>query len=278
MFRIYDLNYNEVELPVDRLGFGFKALDINISPIKYESIYSESSYADQLHKRYPKDREVSINVLNTSYNTRDWRLKRDKMYSFLRNLGAFYIAEEYQPYKLLKVIVDESYELERPTITWQMGEIPLKILDSPFKKSLHKTLDIDKEGVLHNGKWAYGMGLSHNSSDWQYSFTNESIRFLNAGTESIKMIRQQESEVTLSIGSNATYVEIYDGKNLFRLNKAVNKGDTLVLRGRHFYLNGQNCLEDTNATFLEIHQGWNDWEVRNVSSYEIKIDFRFLYD
>lgn len=170
MFKIYDLNYKEVRFPVDDLGFGFKSLDIDIGPVIYENIYTQSIRADKLVKRYPKDRSVSINAMFTSYNTIDWRLKRDVIYEFLRTLGVFYVAEEYQPFKLLKVIVDTDYMPDRPVNIWGMLEIPLKIIDTPFKQSLHTTLDIDREGVRWNDKWGYGMGLSSEREQWKYSF------------------------------------------------------------------------------------------------------------
>src|SRR5699024_3514612 len=113
MFKIYDLNYNEVDFPVDSLGYGLKGLDINIGPVIYENIYSQSNYADKLVKRYAKDRNASVNILFTSMDTIDWRLKRDRVYEFFRSLGVFYVAEAYQPFKLLKVIVDEDYEVDR---------------------------------------------------------------------------------------------------------------------------------------------------------------------
>ena len=40
MFKIYDLNFKEVSLPVERLGYGMKALDISVGPIIYDTVYS----------------------------------------------------------------------------------------------------------------------------------------------------------------------------------------------------------------------------------------------
>ena len=283
MFKIYNLNFNEVKLPVDDLGFGLKSLDINIGPVIYENIYTSSSRADQLVKRYPKDRDVSINAMFTAYNTVDWRLKRDSVYSFFRNLGVFYIAEIYQPYKLLKVIVDESYEVDRPVIRWGLLEIPLKIIDTPFKQSLHTTLDIDKEGIRWNDKWGYGMGLSSDSSEWKYSFDTDSgqsydFKFLNAGTEPVKLIQQKESRIRVEFKVSGSWFEISDGTTTFRLNKSYVKGDALVIRGSKIFFNGQSVLQDTNRNFLTVKQGMNTWQTRGPKYYDFSIDFRFLYD
>ena len=283
MFKIYNLNFNEVKLPTDDLGFGLKSLDINVGPIIYENIYTSSSRADQLVKRYPKDRNVSINAMFTAYNTVDWRLKRDRVYSFFRNLGVFYIAESYQPYKLLKVIVDESYEVDRPINTWGLLEIPFKIIDTPFKQSLHTTLDIDSEGVRWNDKWGYGMGLSSDSSEWKYSFDTDSgqsydFKFLNAGTEAGKLIQQKESRIRVEFKVAGSWFEISDGTTTFRLNKSYVKGDVLVIRGSKIFFNGQNVLQDTNRNFLTVKQGMNTWQTRGPKYYDFSIDFRFLYD
>ena len=278
MFKIYDLNYKEVSLPVDDLGFGLKSLDINVGPIIYENIYTSSSRADQLVKRYPKNRDVSINAMFTAYNTVDWRLKRDRVYSFFRNLGVFYIAESYQPYKLLKVIVDESYEVDRPVIRWGLLEIPLKIIDTPFKQSLHTTLDIDAEGVRWNDKWGYGMGLSSDSSQWKYKFTNTNPRFYNAGTEDIKLIQQKESLIMLVPKESVPWIEISDGTTTFRLNRQTTIDSPLTLKGHQIRVNNANVLDQTNREFLTIKKGWNNWEIRGIKNFEIEVDFRFLYD
>src|SRR5699024_8967841 len=231
----------------------------------------------QLVKRYPKDRTVSINAMFTSYDTVDWRLKRDKMYAFFRNLGVFYVAESYQPYKLLKVIVDEDYDVERPVNIWGTLEIPLKIIDTPFKQSLHTTLDIDSEGVRWNDKWGYGMGLSSDSSEWKYKFTNTNPRFYNSGTEEIKLIQQKESLIRLVPKESVPWIEISDGTTTFRLNRRTTIDSPLTLKGHQIRVNNANVLDQTNREFLTIKKGWNNWEIRGISKFEIEIDFRFLY-
>ena len=279
MFKIYDLNYKEVSSPVDDLGFGLKSLDINVGPIIYENIYTSSSRADQLVKRYPKDRNVSINAMFTSHDTVDWRLKRDRVYSFFRNLGVFYVSEIHQPFKLLKVIVDESYEVDRPVIRWGLLEIPLKIIDTPFKQSIHTTLDIDSEGIRWNDKWGYGMGLSSDKSEWKYKFTNTNPRFYNAGTEDIKLIQQKESIITLIAREKTNKIEIVDENGtIFSLQANIESGMAVRIKGSKITLVNTNVLQYTNRNFLTVKKGWNNWEVRGINKFEIEFDFRFLYD
>ena len=285
MFKIYDLNYKEVSLPVDDLGYGMKTpknigLDVEIGPVIYENIYSQSSYADKLVKRYPKDRTVSLIVSVISYHESDvdWRLKRDRVYAFFRNLGVFYVAEAEQPYKLLKVTIDADYNYDQLNQDWARAEIPLKIIDTPFKQSLHTTLDIDSEGVRWNDKWGYGMGLSSDSSEWKYKFTNTNPRFYNAGTEDIKLIQQKGSLIRLIPKESVPWLEISDGTTTFRLNRQTTIDSPLTLKGHQIRVNNANVLDQTNREFLTIKKGWNNWQIRGISKFEIEIDYRFLYD
>src|SRR5699024_2234590 len=219
--------------PKDKLGYGLKGLDISIGPVIYENIYSQSSYADKLVKRYPKDRNASINILFTSMDTIDWRLKRDRVYAFFRNLGVFYIAESYQPFKLLKVIVDEDYEVDRPVNIWGQSEISLKIIDTPFKQSLHTTGTIGSEGMLFNNKWAYGMGTWFAENYWQYEFNKVKPTFYNAGDEEVKLIQQKESLITLKLNAVPTngLIDIDDGTTTFKLLRDFKVGDVIRIHG-----------------------------------------------
>ena len=282
MFKIYDLNYKEVSLPVERLGYGIKALDISIGPIIYDTVYSNGNRADTPIKRYPKDREVSINILTTSADTSDWRMKRDQVYTFFRRLGVFYVAESYQPFKLLKVMVDEGYEVDRPVTRWGLAEIPLKVIDTPFKQSLHTTGTIGSEGMLFNNKWAYGMGTWFAENYWQYEFSGVKPTFYNAGDEEVKLIQQKESLITLKINAVPPngLIDIDDGVTTFKLWYDFKVGDVLRIHGDKVTLNGKNVLGDTNFNFLTVKTGWNYWDVRGVPNrdYEFKIDFRYLYD
>src|SRR5699024_11207185 len=153
--------------------------------------------------------------------------------AFFRNLGVFYIAESYQPFKLLKVIVDEDYEVDRPVNIWGQSEISLKIIDTPFKKSLHTTLDIDSDGIRFNDKWAYGMGTWFAENYWQYSFTNEDATSYNAGDEEVKLIQQKESLITLKINAVPTngLIDIDDGVTTFKLWYDFKAGDVLRIHG-----------------------------------------------
>ncbi|WP_020007412.1 phage tail domain-containing protein [Salinicoccus albus] len=286
-FKIYDIDKNEVNFPIDSLGYGMKTpgnigFDIVIGSVIYENVYSQSSYTDKLVKRYPKDREVNIVLSFVAMDETDWRLKRDEIYSFFRNLGIFYVAETHQPFKLLKVTVDSGYTMEEISLTWGRAEIPLKIIDTPFKQSLHTTTDLDSEGIRFNDKWAYGMGTWFAENYWQYEFTGVKPTFYNAGDEEVKLIQQKESLITLKLNAVPTngLIDIDDGTTTFKLWYDFKVGDVIRIHGKHVTLNGKNVLGDTNFNFLTVKTGWNYWDVRGIPNrdYEFKIDFRYLYD
>src|SRR5699024_12061049 len=86
---------------------------------------------------------------------------------------------------------------DRPVNIWGQSEISLKIIDTPFKQSLHTTGTIGSEGMLFNNKWAYGMGTWFAGNYWKYEFTKVKPTFYNAGDEEVKLIQQKESLITL---------------------------------------------------------------------------------
>ena len=133
--------------------------------------YTAQALIDR-NRRINGERDITISFLFNEINsefikdTEDWRLKRDVVYKFFRRLGAFYIAEQYQPHKLLKVVVDGNYNVDRPITRWGLSEIPLKVLDTPFKRSLYTSLTLNDEGAQFNDKWSAGMGILTDSSTW----------------------------------------------------------------------------------------------------------------
>ena len=258
MFKVYDSNFKEVKIPVDRLGFGSRALEINVGPVIYENVYSQSRRADTLVKRYAKDRQVSIVLMVSGMDETDFRMKRDELYSFFRNLGIFFVAEEQQPFKLIKVIVNDDYDIDRQTPEIAMPEIPLKIIDTPFKQSLHTTGTIGSEGMLFNNKWAYGMGTWFAENYWQYEFLEGIPYNENLLGDSDKSYNNANSNIAnypikedLKVGEKVTvsiYGKLGSGRVSFALyNTSAGSDDYLV--GRVFPEDFDDELGAYVATF-----------------------------
>lgn len=411
MVRIYDVNMEEVLMPKDEeLHYGSYPLELILS-----SIQTERSG----RKTIPVARSASLRVFIIASRHTDMDLKISNVFDFFRSLGAFYVAKENEPFKLLKVEVNNEYTPDIGNTALTEFEIPLTVIKPFYRQSLHTTSDIDSEGVRWNDKWGYGMGLSAERKQWKYSFDPDTLfnpniipldavdweagnwyttngtagamagnirtkinkisvtkgatyafqdksayvsairviyilhynngeyigstggwemidrggkttftakgdevrlslapmsgftinlnfinhvdnrilmkmeigsvhteiiagtttfQFFNAGTESVKLIQQKESIVTVKIKSNAEWFEIFDGDKTFRLNKSVKNGDVLEIKGHIITLNGNNVISNTNRTFLTVKRGMNDWSIRNLASFDFDINFRFLYD
>ncbi len=275
MLKFYDSNMKEVFLPKDYgLHYGSYPLELSVSSIEYEK---------RGNKRVPVGRQASLRAFIISSNYTDMHMKIDRVFEFFRRLGEFYIASAHTPFKLLKVSVEQSYTIDFGNTVLTDFEIPLIVHKPYFKQSLHTTLDIDSEGIRWNDKWGYGMGLSSDNSEWKYSFDTDNgyaydFKFLNAGTEAVKLIQQKESRIRVEFKVAGSWFEISDGTTTFRLNKSYVKGDVLVIRGSKVFFNGQNVLQDTNRNFLTVKQGMNTWQTRGPKYYDFSIDFRFLYD
>lgn len=272
-FKVYDSEMNEVRLPGDAyLHYGSYPLKLEISGFDYEK-YGR--------KTVVTGRQALIQGFIVAADPIDMDMKMSNVYEFFRRLGEFYVAKESEPFKLLKVEADQSYTLESDTNgVLTEFEISLTVHKPYFKQSLHTSMDIDAEGMQFNDKWAYGMGTWFPENYWQYSFANEDPTFYNAGTEEVKLIQQKDSEITLIINSVPPndLIDIDDGVTTFKLFKACEPGDVLKISGHKVTLNGVNVMGDTNGNFLTAKKGWNYWDIRGVTDFDFKIDFRYLYD
>lgn len=274
MVKFYDENYKEVYLPGDSgLHYGSIPLELTISSIQMEKAGGKSK---------PVGRTASLRGAIIASDDIDMDMKMDNVMTFLRRLGEFYVAKANTPFKLLKVEVLDSYDIEPGNGVLTEFVVPLNVLKPFYKQSLHTTGTIGSEGMLFNNKWAYGMGTWFAENYWQYEFSGVKPTFYNAGDEEVKLIQQKESMITLKLNAVPTngLIDIDDGTTTFKLWYDFKAGDVIRIHGDRVTLNGKNVLGDTNFNFLTVKTGWNYWDVRGVPNreYEFKIDFRYLYD
>lgn len=224
MVKFYDKNMNEVYLPKDTdLHYGSYPLELNISSIEYEK---------QGKNRVPIGRQASLSAFIIASREIDMKLKIKQVYEFFRTLGEFYVSDSDTPFELLKVSVDQSYDIGFGNGALIDYEIPLTVHKPYFKQSLHTTLDIDREGVRWNDKWGYGMGLSSEREQWKYSFEP------NPTAVNLDKTMFEQGSMFLSNGQNA------DGNTqLGRL-----KNHYSVIKGQSYRLN----LNETGGTINYI--------------------------
>lgn len=289
-FKIYDLNFNPVPLPVDDLGYGLRGLDLVVSSIGQE--VTEHTIPGRPGKITTgvrdDDRDMTIKARIKAMNATDYRLKRDRVFAFFRSLGAFYVTESQQGNKLMKVRVVEQYTPERPDNlqTYAFVDIPLQIDGHPYWISRFKTMQLhESQGISTDGKWSFGMGLSVSPENLTYQYENAGeFNIYNAGIP-LKTIQEKDNcEIKIEIKQNVTSFMLYDstgGKWEYNPNKnddwKLEPGDVIIFNGHDVRLNKTTIMERTNRYYPIIKDGINKFEMSGLSNYKITFDFRFKY-
>ncbi len=290
-FKIYDLNFNPVPLPVDDLGYGLRGLDLIVSSIGQE--VTEHTIPGRPGKITTgvrdDDRDMSISARIKAMNATDYRMKRDRVYSFFRGLGAFYVTEAQQGNKLMKVRVIERYTPERPDNlqTYAFVDIPLKIDGHPYWISRHKTMDLhNNKGVPANGNWSFGMGLDVSADDLTYQYENVSeFSIYNAGIPLKTILEKDDCEIKIEIKQNVTSFLLYDSTGRkWEYNSAkesswsLKPGDVIIFNGHDVRLNKTTIMERTNRYYPVLKSGINTLRIYGLLQYKITFNFRFKYD
>jgi len=287
-FKIYDLNFNHIPLPVDDLNYGLIGLDLFVSSI------GEDITPHNIPRRpgniiagaRDNERDISISAMINSMNSTDYKLKRDRVYAFFKGLGSFYVTETQQGNKLLKVRVVEQYTPERINRRVAALDIPLQIDGQPYWISRYKTMDLhNNRGIPANGHWSFGMGIdvSPDNLIYQYENVNE-FNIYNAGIP-IKTIQEKDNcEIKIEIKQNVTSFILYDatgGKWEYNPTKnsdwKLKPGDVITFNGHDVRLNKTTIMERTNRYYLIIKEGINKFKVDGLTQYKITFDFRFKY-
>ena len=143
MFKIFDLDMNEIPLPD-----GVKPLDIFVGSIakerQTEAIPGRNGIVD--YGTNYTERSVELSLWIISSDSIDYRLLRNELYALFDEGNAFYIGESNVPSRVLKVAVDDSYIPERITRRHASVEISCRTLDSVFWESTYTTLELHDSG------------------------------------------------------------------------------------------------------------------------------------
>lgn len=279
MFQIYDEDFNLVPLPFDDWGYGLKELDLQISSTGQEvTEHTLSGVPGTLITGYRDNtREVNLHALLKAEDAKDFRLKRDQVFAFFKRLETFYVSENYQDYKVMKVRVVESYSFQRPdnNQTFSTVDIPLKIVGQPYWISRYKSLELPEDVKIDL------------SIDSTYQYSNQSSFIIqNAGTVPIKTIQEKDNcIITIDIKQSVTSFKLYDATGRhFEYNPAKDSkwslvsGNKIVLNGHYMTMNHTPIMERTNRYFLHLLPGENPFSVEGLTNYSISFDFRFKFD
>jgi phage-related protein len=290
-FQIYDLNFNPIPLPVDELGYGLRGLDLIVSSIGQE--VTEHSIAGMpgniITGVRDADRDMTMQARIKAMNPTDYRLKRDRVYSFFKELGAFYVTESHQMNKLMKVRVVNQFTPERPQNlrTFATVDIPLKIDGKPYWISRSTTMDLhNNKGIPANGKWSFGMGLDVTPDNLIYQYENQpEFTIYNAG-RFLKTVQEKDNcEIKIEINEDVTSFMLYDDTGRYweynpsrRSEWAIAAGDEIIFNGHDVRLNGTTIMERTNRYYFVLNRGINRFRVMGLSNHKITFDFRFKYN
>lgn len=289
--KIYDLNFNPVPLPVDDLGYGLRGLDLIVSSIGQE--VTEHSTPGRpgniITGVRDADRSMTLHARIKAMNPTDYRFKRDRVYSFFKGLGAFYVTETYQGNKLMKVRVIDQYTPERPENlrTYATVDIPLKTDGQPYWISRFKTMDLhNNKGVPTNGNWSFGMGIDVSPDNLVYQHENKSeFTIFNAGRQIKTVLEKGHCEIKIEIRQVVTSFMLYDDTGRYwEYNPTRNEdwslrnGDVIIFNGHDVRLNGTTIMERTNRYYPVINSGINKFKIDGLLYYRATFDFRFKYD
>jgi len=290
-FQIYDLGFNPIPLPTDELGYGLRGLDVSVSSIS-QDVTEHSMHGvpgNIITGVTDRDREIMLHARLRAKDATDFRLKRDRVYSFFKRLGSFYVTESQQGNKLMKVRVIDSYEFERPenNRTFATVEIPLKIDGQPYWISRFTSMDLHRnQAVPFHGGWSFGMGLDVESDRLTYQHSNKaSFNIYNAGTVPLKTIQELDNcIITIKVNETVNNFTLFDATGrYFEYNPMRNDdwtltpGRKIVLNGARIRMNETPILERTNRYFMRILPGDNTFQMEGLSNYTITFDFRFKY-
>lgn len=291
LFQIYDLDFNPIPLPRDELGYGLRGLGLEVSSIGQE--VTEHSIAGVAGSTITgvrdTDRDMSISAWIEAMNKTDYLLKRDRVYSFFKEIGSFYVTETRQANKLMKVRVIDKYLPEKPggIETLTLLDIPLKIDGKPYWISRGKTMELhEAKGIPANGKWSFGMGLDVTPENLIYQYENQpEFTIYNAGILLKTVQEKGNCEIKIDVNEDITSFMLYDDTGRYweynpsrDSDWAIQAGNEIVFNGHDVRLNGTTILERTNRYYPIINSGTNQFRVSGLSDYRITFDFRFKYN
>ena len=281
MFIIYDLNFREVSLPQDNFGLGLEGLDLFFSSIG-------RNVSDE-HRTHVTDgpRIANIRAYIKSMSRQDYKLKRNRVYSFFRQLGDFYIADIDEPNKLLKVSVDTEF-----TPNWLDGvnhaaemDIPLSIVGQPYRISRHTSLEL--QNLKRDGKWSRGMHLKRDDAYNQYVFNNVTdISVYNPSDIDLYIKQHLDFKIKFECLQSMSRISLLDeGSNEFIFTDSLVTGDIVEIEGHRIKKNGvlsaakfNDMYPTLKGGYSEVYEEYSMNKIKVSPGLKVTFDFRARYD
>lgn len=265
--------------------FDFDQAEIRTSDFRVSSPKYNHNFTNLEGKRGVDDngsflepREITALFVARSSDLTTSSLLRDEIYEMLRSDTPFYITEKRSTNKRWLVKVDSTYEIPTNLFLgkFEVGFICLE----GVAESRKTTQDIQREGLINDDSWSYGMGLeSTDDSELKYTHTGKTFKIFNAGNVEVHPF---ETDLKIEIknvqGSSASF-ELVNRSNGSRLKitKAVASSEVWLIDGPNIKRNSLLAAKDTTKTFISLEPGWNNFEIIGATSATVSFDFKFLY-
>lgn len=277
MFKLYDLEMNPIPFPQ-----GVWPLDIFISSIDKDKLAEiiEGVPGTKTKGYTKRNRPIEVTLRLEAYDTQDYRLLRDEVYSLFNKHDAFYIVEEYKYGIRYKVSTIQSFIPERINQRVATARFYLDIDGLPFGESIGTTQIIQQNGLTTDDDlWSYGMGLSEEPEHLQYTWEGNMAIAYNAGNESVHPFFQDLKITISNIQGSSDFFELVNLTNntRFRVTESVSSNDTIVIDGPNVTKNGLAFLRSTTKEFIELSPGQNNFIINGATSAKVEFDFRFYY-
>ncbi|MEY8559605.1 phage tail domain-containing protein [Jeotgalicoccus halotolerans] len=268
-------------MPKDNFGLGLEGLDLFFSSIG-------RNVSDE-HRTHVTDgpRSANIRAYIKSMSRQDYKLKRNRVYSFFRQLGDFYVADIDEPNKLLKVSVDTEF-----TPNWLDGvnhaaemDIPLSIVGQPYRISRHTSLEL--QGLKRDGKWSRGMHLRRDDAYNQYVFNNVTdISVYNPSDIDLYIKQHLDFKIKFECLQSMSRISLLDeDSNEFIFTDALKTGDIVEIEGHRIKKNGQLSAAKFNDVYpilkggySEVYQEYSMNKIKVSTGLKVTFDFRPKYD
>lgn len=196
---------------------GITPLDIFISSIEKERITGRTERSNRTFNfgSTYTDRDIKLEILMESENTKDYRLLRDSVFSTFQVSDVIYVSETYQKGKRYRVSIDSRYIPERvpDSQTWADATIQCTTVELPFAESIGTTQDIQRDGVNSNKElWGFGMGLLLDDESHKYThtlprFSRMEFSIYNADDVSIHPFEQELKIMINNVKGSTDYLE-----------------------------------------------------------------------
>ena len=291
-FIIYDLSYRKIELPKDVLGNGVQSQLLEISSIGRKTITEELSGISGTSRIHVMDntRSASITFYLTAMTNADARLKTNRMYTFFRQLGVFYIADAHEPNKLLKVSVDSEYTPSRigNISLIKEVEIELEIVGQPYRISRFTTLDIHEDsGIVRDGDWGRGMNLTREGEKQNYVFNNQTnISVYNPSDIDLFIKQHLDFKIKFECLQSMSRISLLDANSKeFIFTDSLVTGDIVEIEGHRVKKNGILSAAKFNDVYptlksghSEVYQTYSMNNIKVSAGLKVTFDFRPKYD